>query len=216
MNSAEFTSEHHSVSHLIAQLKDGEQISIQQLWGLQRPIGKSRAPKTEWCAGRKLPMKKILAECFLSFYRGATAGRLENVLNRDDLWWLLIGITKQKTSNLIRYETALKRGGGKLVDEAAIQNNLQGNLGFDLELFASEQLSPDFIVALEDQGRFLLELLRDDQLRFIATARIEGYSVLEIADKLKITTRSIERKLQLIRNSWKKELIRATRTVNPA
>ena len=141
---------------------------------------------------------------------------MENVLNRDDLWWLLIGITKQKTANLIRYETALKRGGGKVVGEAAFKNSSLSKRGFDLEFFASDQLTPDFIVALEDQGRFLLDLLRDDQLRFIATSRIEGYSVVEIADKLKITTRSIERKLQLIRNSWKKELIRATRTVNPA
>ncbi len=52
----------------------------------------------------------------------------------------------------------------------------------------------------------LLDLLRDETLREIAVMRIEGYSVEEIATKLGIGMRSIERKLQLIRTKWSREI----------
>jgi DNA-directed RNA polymerase specialized sigma24 family protein len=49
-------------------------------------------------------------------------------------------------------------------------------------------------------------MLRNDQLREIAVLRIEGYNVAEIAQKLAISQRALERKLQLIRAQWKREL----------
>jgi DNA-directed RNA polymerase specialized sigma24 family protein len=52
----------------------------------------------------------------------------------------------------------------------------------------------------------LLGLLRDDVLRQIALLRIEGYQVEEIAATIGISTRSIERKLQLIRRAWARQL----------
>ena len=50
-------------------------------------------------------------------------------------------------------------------------------------------------------------MLRNDQLREIAILRIEGYNVAEIAQKLAIGMRAVERKLQLIRKKWKRELL---------
>jgi DNA-directed RNA polymerase specialized sigma24 family protein len=37
--------------------------------------------------------------------------------------------------------------------------------------------------------------------------RIEGYTVAEIAQKLNIGRRAVERKLQLVRAKWKHELL---------
>jgi DNA-directed RNA polymerase specialized sigma24 family protein len=42
-------------------------------------------------------------------------------------------------------------------------------------------------------------------LREIALARVEGYTVQEIAERLEISKRSVERKLDLIRQAWAKE-----------
>jgi DNA-directed RNA polymerase specialized sigma24 family protein len=55
---------------------------------------------------------------------------------------------------------------------------------------------------LDDQFQRLLGSLRDDRLREIAILRFEGYTVAEIAEKFGISTRSIERKLQLIRSEF--------------
>ena len=48
--------------------------------------------------------------------------------------------------------------------------------------------------------------LRDDSLRRIAIFRIEGFTAPEIADELRVSTRTVERKLKLIREAWSKEL----------
>ena len=52
----------------------------------------------------------------------------------------------------------------------------------------------------------MLGLLRDDRLREIAVWRMEGYTVAEIAEQLGISVRAVERKLQLIRAKWAREL----------
>ena len=48
--------------------------------------------------------------------------------------------------------------------------------------------------------------LRDDCLRTIVVLRIEGYLVKEIAERLSVGERTVERKLQLIRAKWTQEL----------
>ena len=51
-----------------------------------------------------------------------------------------------------------------------------------------------------------MDLLGDDELRRVAQRRMEGDSVEEIATLFKYASRSIKRKLQLIREIWEREL----------
>jgi DNA-directed RNA polymerase specialized sigma24 family protein len=133
-------------------------------------------------------------------------GRLENVQNRDDLWWLLLAITKRKVVDYIRHETAQKRGAGRILPESELNANVDDSKGFALDQLIGDELTPEFVVMLEEQHNRLLGMLRDDRLRQIAVFRIEGFTVPEIAADLRLSTRSIERKLQLIRGVWSKEL----------
>lgn len=57
-----------------------------------------------------------------------------------------------------------------------------------------------------DEHRRLLDALDDDTLRSIALWKMEGWTGQEIAGKLGITRRSIERKVERIRELWKGEL----------
>jgi DNA-directed RNA polymerase specialized sigma24 family protein len=66
-------------------------------------------------------------------------------------------------------------------------------------------------VELEEQYARLLDMLRNDQLRKVAILRIEGYTVAEIAQKVDIGQRAVERKLQLIRDKWRRELLEPDR-----
>jgi len=66
--------------------------------------------------------------------------------------------------------------------------------------------TPEFLVALDEQRHRLLGLLDRDRLRQSAVFRVERYTVVETAGMLKISTRAVERKLQLIRAAWAKEL----------
>ena len=51
----------------------------------------------------------------------------------------------------------------------------------------------------------MLDRLSDTLLRAIALWKIEGFTTEEIAAKLGCTSRTVERKLQLIRRLWRAE-----------
>jgi DNA-directed RNA polymerase specialized sigma24 family protein len=50
--------------------------------------------------------------------------------------------------------------------------------------------------------------LEDDQLRAVALAKMEGCTNEEIAQRLKCSVPTVERKLQRIRKTWAKETAR--------
>lgn len=200
-------SDAHSVSRWISRLKEGSADAAQRIWeryamqlvDLARRRLKD-APK------RVADEEDIAASVFRSLCRGAAAGRFHDVKNRDDLWWLLLAITKQKVVDHVRRETAQKRGGGRTQLESGLNGTSDDSKWFGLDQIMSEEPTPEFVVELQEQNDRLLGLLRDDCLRQIAVSRIEGFTIPEIAQDLRLSTRSIERKLQLIRGVWSKEL----------
>jgi DNA-directed RNA polymerase specialized sigma24 family protein len=62
--------------------------------------------------------------------------------------------------------------------------------------------SPAEAALLNEALERRLELLDDAQLREIALWRLEGYTNREIADQLDCTERSVERRMERIRNKW--------------
>jgi len=202
----------HSVSQWIASLKAGELDAAQKLWDRYRPRLIDRARSELARVPKRVADEEDVAQnVFLSLCCGAAAGRFSDVRNRDDLWWLLLAMTQQKSVDLIRRETAQKRGGGRVQPESALAGDSGASRGLSFDQLIGNAPTPEFIVILEEENRRLMGLLRDDQLRKIAVSRIEGYTVVEIASELALSTRSIERKLQLIRNAWTRELIGAER-----
>ena len=65
-----------------------------------------------------------------------------------------------------------------------------------------EQLTADINVELEEACNSLLDQLPDAQLRQIAVMRMDGFLVDEIAERLDLSKRATERRLQLIRRTW--------------
>jgi RNA polymerase sigma factor (sigma-70 family) len=196
-----------SVSAWIAGLKASEADAAQKVWERYAIRLVELARRKLGSAPKGIADEEDIAQSvFRSVCRGAAAGRFENVKNRDDLWWLLLAITKQKVVDHIRRETAQKRGTGRVQSEAALAAHADDSKGFTLDQLVGEEPTPEFLVILDEQNQRLLGLLRDDRLRQIAISRIEGYTVPEIAAELAVSTRSIERKLQLIRSKWAREL----------
>ena len=62
--------------------------------------------------------------------------------------------------------------------------------------------TPEFAEQVSQEMSRLLAVLGDDSLRQIALAKLEGYQNAEIAEKTGVQTRTIERKLHLIRELW--------------
>jgi RNA polymerase sigma factor (sigma-70 family) len=192
-----------SISEWLGRLKAGEVEAAQNLWNRYSEELVRVAKQRLGMAPRGIGDEEDVAlSVFGSIFRGVAEGRFQNISTRDELWWLLLTITKRKTVDHIRRETAQKRhapgqqpGVGLPISPPISLNDL-----------VSSTPTPDFLVALEEQYVRLLEMLRNDQLREIAVLRIEGYNVAEIAEKLGISHRAVERKLPLIRAKWKREL----------
>jgi DNA-directed RNA polymerase specialized sigma24 family protein len=69
-----------------------------------------------------------------------------------------------------------------------------------------DEPTPEFAAQVAEECCRLLEMLGDDQLRALAVARMEGYSTEELATRLGVAPRTVERKLHKIRERWSREV----------
>jgi RNA polymerase sigma factor (sigma-70 family) len=207
LQSASLMNSKASVSQWIDCLKAGDDEAAQNLWTRygERLLQIARHKLQGRAKG--IADEDDIAVCvFASLCRGAAAGRFTDIRNRDDLWWVLLAITQQKAVDLARHEFAQKRGGGRVLSEATTGSSQNCGPGILLDDLIGSEPTPEFFAILQEQTQRLFECLDDDLLRTVATLRIEGYTVEEIAAKLDLSTRSVERKLKLIRETWSKEL----------
>jgi RNA polymerase sigma factor (sigma-70 family) len=193
-----------SISRWIGGLKTGEAEAAQRIWERYSEQLLTVARRKLGGIHRSVVDEDDVAQnVFSTICRGAADGRFKEVKNRDELWWLLVAITRQKVADHVRREGALKRGAGRVHVESQIPGTDGERSAFDQIMGNSP--TPDFLTMLNEEFQRLLGLLRDDCLREIVIMRLEGFTVSEIATKLGIGQRAVERKLQLIRAKFTKE-----------
>ena len=142
---------------------------------------------------------------FQALCDGAAAGRFEKLQNREDLWSLLVAITSKKAVDQIRHQTSQKRGGGEVRGNSIFGTAKEAdNAGF--EQVIGEEPTPEFMAQIDEQHRHLLEILHEDIQREIVRYRLAGFSNAEIAKKTGVSLRSVERKLNIVRDAWSTEL----------
>jgi RNA polymerase sigma factor (sigma-70 family) len=157
--------------------------------------------------GRSTDEEDVALSALDSFFRGARRpGHFDQLSDRDSLRRLLAKITRRKALDLMQHEGRLKRGGGNVRGESALPRpadaaGVPG--GFD-QLPGTAEL-PDLVVQENEELQRLIDLLGEPELQEIALLRLEGYQVEEIADRLGIALRSVERKLKRIRGLWAQE-----------
>jgi RNA polymerase sigma factor (sigma-70 family) len=196
-----------SVTAWIDQLRAGDRAAAQHLWQsyFHRLVGLARKKLRR--APRGMADEEDVALSALdSFFRGAEKGRFPQLHDRDDLWHLLLVITERKAVDLVNHERREKRGGGKVRHEGSLASDSSLTAPFDR--VASPEMSPQLAAQFVDECRRLLEALGDETLRAVALAKLEGCTNDEIAQRLKCSVPTVERKLQRIRKTWKKEMDR--------
>jgi DNA-directed RNA polymerase specialized sigma24 family protein len=189
-----------SVTRWIDQLPLGDPAAVRGLWEryFRRLVGLARKKLGDAPRGMA-DEEDVALSAFDSFCRNAEAGRFPDLADREGLWRILVVMTARKAGHLRRDETRLKRGGGLIAE---------GGEGGDrrLEEVISREPDPETAALAADEHRRLMDALGDDELRLVAQRRMEGDSVEEIAARLGYATRSIKRKLQLVREIWEREL----------
>ncbi len=190
-----------SVSRWLVPLQTGESVAVEILW-------KRYFPRLVLLARRRLGQalhgaadeEDVALSAFDSFCRRAERGQFPKLHDRDGLWRLLVEITLCKVSDLIRHEMRRKRGGGM----TRHPNDEQGENPFLSQLISREP-TPEFAAEIAEECCRLLDVLGNPTLKQVAVWRMEGYAFSEIAQRLRCSVRSVDRKLSVIREIWQEQ-----------
>ncbi|HLN30337.1 MAG TPA: ECF-type sigma factor [Gemmataceae bacterium] len=188
-----------SITRWLGPLQAGDAAAVQELWEryFRRLVGLARS-KLQGLARRAADEQDVALSVFDTFCRNVQEGRFPQLADGEDLWRLLVFLTARKAARLRRDEGRLKRGGGK-------QALADGSAAACLEELLSREPTPEFAAEVAESCQRLLAALADAQLEEVARCKMEGYTTAEIAQRLKCSSRSIKRKVRLIRNLWEKE-----------
>jgi DNA-directed RNA polymerase specialized sigma24 family protein len=142
-----------------------------------------------------------------SFCRGAAEGRFPQLSDRENLWPLLVAMTAHKVVDARRRETRQKRGGGDVRGESVFVSPGGGDADREIgiEQVIGVEPTPEFAAEVADETRRWLDALGSEELRSVALWKMEGDTNAEIAAKLGVGAKTVERRLKLIRLLLEKE-----------
>lgn len=188
-----------SITVWFEQLRRGNPEAAEQLWSrlFDRLVAFSRSEMSG--ANRRVADEDdIAAGVMTALCISADRGKLPAIENRESLWRLLLSWTRHDIADHVRRERRIKRGGGTVRGDSAIA------YGNDEPPFSMP--SGELLVEMQEQFEALLAKLPDPTLQTIAVRRMESYSSDEIADQLGVSNRTVQRKLELIRQYWETEV----------
>jgi DNA-directed RNA polymerase specialized sigma24 family protein len=198
-----------SVSVWIAGLQSGDATAFESIW---RRYAQQLATDVE----RRLSAKSaaydgedVAQSVFTAIWTAAELGRLQDVRSRDELWWFLTAIAQRKAIDRLRREHAQKRGGGRVARESDLPSS---GGPFSMDSLLGEAPAPDFLSEMQELYAMLTASLGDELLVQIAHARLAGYDVAEVAQRVGVSHRTVERKLSIIRGLWASRLDAAQAT----
>ena len=191
-----------SVTRWLRELQAGNEEAARQLWRRYfrrlTVLARRRLGPGE---GRVVDEEDVALSVFRCLCNGALRGQFDDMANRDELWRLLVTMTNHKAVDAARREKQQKRGAGRVLGGSVLERT--GYHG--AKPMSSQEASPELLAMLAEEHRRLMTLLNDDCLRQIAVWKLEGYKNEDIAARLGVTCRSVERKLQRIRRRWSRE-----------
>lgn len=190
------TEEDLSVTRWLSQLKDGDPNAAHRLWRFleQRLQHISKSAVRQKRSG-SYDEEDVAQSAFISLCDVIQQGRYEMLSDREALWKLLAVITINKARNRATSESRQKRGGGKVV-----------NSDEELHNVASSELSPEEKMMMSEECARLMGLLERDELRHIAILKVEGLTNEAVAEQLGCSRRSVQRRLNLIREIWTSQI----------
>lgn len=179
----------------------GEEEALQRLWHrfYQKLVGFADRRVRPVSAGM-IDGEDIAQSVFRSLWLAAKEGRLNDVKNLDQIWWILVAIAERKCISHARRGNTIKRGGTHIrvsLDSPEVQ---------ECQVLLSSCLTAEYALSFGEEIHRLIHLLTDETSRQIAIQRIADRSIEEIAKSLTLSTATVNRKLRIIRRVWKDQL----------
>lgn len=190
-------SEELAITEWLRKLEDGHDAAAQRLWEVffERLVrlaeGRIRAVDR-----RVTDAEDIALSAFASFCRGVENQRFTQLSDRYGLWRLLVSITIHKLSHVQRDQNRLKRGGNFRQIESTGDSSDSRSV---VDEVISREPTPEFAAEIAEEYSRWMQALESHELIQLTEWKLEGFTNDEIAAKWNRTTRTVERKLNLIR-----------------
>ena len=186
----------HSVTQWIHEVQEGDEEAARRIWERFFPRlideAKKRLPRQPLVV---VDEEDVVVKAFHSFFRRAKDSKFPNLNDWDSIWALLLTIVERKAINEgIKQGRDIRGGDRKRAPDEVI--------GF----IADGEPTPDLVVMVADEFRFLLGLLQEEVLVQVVLLRLEDFTVREISEKLNCSERTVFRRLEVIRNAWEGRL----------
>lgn len=184
-------------------LEQGDSRAAQVIWEeyFEKLVRLAKG-KLRGVPGRSFDEEDVALSAMNSFMQGAQKGRFPKLGDRTDLWKLLVTITARKAQKHLRKRFAQKRGGGNVRGESVFMNVNDSSEGLGIAAVMGESPTPALAAEFAEACVLLIDELEDQVMREVARLKLESYTNAEIADQLGCTVRTVERKLERIREKW--------------
>jgi DNA-directed RNA polymerase specialized sigma24 family protein len=180
-------SEAGSISVWLERLRGSDADAARQLW--QRFFDRMAAVARRRLADApraRADEEDAALSAFADFARAVQAGRFPDLHDRDGLWALLATFTVRKAREQVR--------GARRRNEWSYGERIE-----DL----AEDVRADEAVAFQDELAWLLRQLSSDAVRQTALLRLEGWGNDEIALRMGCSRATVERRVRLVRETWR-------------
>jgi DNA-directed RNA polymerase specialized sigma24 family protein len=196
-----------SVTGWIGGLKAGDQEAARRLWNhyFEKLVRLVRGKLPEH-GRRAFDEEDVALSAFKSFCAGVAEDRFPDLGDRDNLWAVLVVVAARKANTYLKRDNRQKRGGGNVRGESVFLNSHADSGVIGIDAIVGEEPSPAFAVQVADECQHLLDSLGDEALRGIAVLKMQGYTIEEIAERTGSTKRAVQRRLEIIRRTWREEM----------
>jgi DNA-directed RNA polymerase specialized sigma24 family protein len=185
---------------------DTETIDVDALWEdfypRLRAVVAGRVRSMQRCVASE---SEIALSAFNSFVQGIKEGKFTSMVDRDEMWRLVRTIAIRKANDTRKWLRAQKRGGAlAIIGQADFSDAESGPRGIDAATSHTED--PSATVEASDFFNNLLERLPDDRHRDVVLLKLQGASVVTIAECMNTTTRTVQRLLKKVEEAWRSAL----------
>ena len=188
-----------SATVLISKLRNGDEEAARLLWDrfFAQLITLTRS-RLQTSSRAMSDEEDIVLSAMKSFCIGMRNGRFPELSNRESLWRLLLTITLRKIADKQNYDKRGKRD----FEKQQLNSSPDADQNAEVNSFVSREPNPEIAAECAEQISRLLESLENEDLKKVAIMKMEGYTNIEVANDIKCSLTSIERKLRTIRSIW--------------
>lgn len=195
-----------SITRWIAELGGGSSEPTQALWERYFPqLLRIARQKLADAPRRAADEEDVALSVMDSFFHAAQQGKFPNLMDRNDLWRLLLQMTARKVVDLKRHETRQRRGGGRVHIESELQQLDSESSEWALDRLVADTPTPEFAAMMAEECCGRLGQLKKPGQRALALAKMQGFTNQEAAGQLGVSVATVERRLRLIRKTWEQE-----------